>query len=181
MWKQCWDVCLFFIGAASRRMNQQGKEEPEKEWRCVGIRPPSNKGQFVELKDNDEVRVVSLTIALLVMSPLVSVASLLFHGRTQCSMGAKGQWQGMLPTLQSASEFFSPCHKAYCAGASSSAQLIEKHQINLAAMGLSQLSLNKTAQARWSGCFPTAYEATEKSNYCTSSEKFSTENHTLEW
>lgn len=60
------------------------------------------------LKDNDEVKVVSLTSVLLVMSPLLSVASLLFHGRTQYSIGTKGQWQGMLPTLQSASVFFTP-------------------------------------------------------------------------
>lgn len=49
-------------------MNQRGKEEPEKEQRCVGIRPSISKGQFVELKDNDEVNVVSLSSVMLVLA-----------------------------------------------------------------------------------------------------------------
>lgn len=53
-------------------------------------------------------------------SPLVSEASLLFHSKTQCSTGAKGRRQRMPLTLQPAPVFFTPCHKAYCAGASRS-------------------------------------------------------------
>lgn len=47
-------------------------------------------------------------------------------------------------------------------------------------MGLSQWNLNKTAQARRSGCFPIVYAATEKSTYHSFLGQFSTENHTLE-
>lgn len=38
---------------------------------------------------------------------------------------------------------------------------MEKYQINLTAMGLSQLSLNKTTEARGNVCLPTGYESTE--------------------
>lgn len=57
---------------------------------------------------------------------------------------------------------------------------MEKHQINLTAMGFSQLSLNKTTEARRKCMLSNWIWVHRKCTYCGSSRQFSTENHTLE-
>lgn len=56
---------------------------------------------------------------------------------------------------------------------------MEKHQINLTAMGFSQLSLNKTTEARGNVCFPTGYESTE--NVLTVALQGSSQLKTIHW
>lgn len=99
--------------------------------------------------------------------------------KTQCSTRAKKQLQGMSLKLQPAPLFSTPCHKTYCATAPSSTQLMEKHQINLTAMGLSQLCLNKTTKAKGNVCFPTGYDSTE--NVLTVALQGSSQSKTTHW
>lgn len=56
---------------------------------------------------------------------------------------------------------------------------MEKHQINPTAMGLSQLSLNKTTKAKRNVCFPTGYESTE--NVLTEALQGSSQLKTKHW
>lgn len=56
---------------------------------------------------------------------------------------------------------------------------MEKHQINLTAMGLSQLSLNKTTKAKGNVCFPTGYESME--NVLTKALQGSSQLKTKHW